>query len=86
MTGWLIAVAVALQLADGAYTCRALARGGVELNPLLGKRPSCARILATKGAALALIPIARRGRWRNTMVAANIASGSVGITITLVRR
>ena len=83
MTGYLITLAFALQLADGAQTCVGLRHGAVELNPVFGRRPSCARVMGTKGAALALIPIARKGKWRNTMIAANIASGALGITITL---
>ena len=86
MNGYLIVLAFTLQLADGLQTCHALWHGAVELNPLLGRRPSCARVLVTKGAALALIPIARKGRWRNTMIAANVASGAIGITVTISQR
>ncbi len=81
-----IVLAIAVQLSDAAQTCRAVSRGAVELNPLLGQRPSCAKVVLVKGAGLSLIPIARKGRWRNTMIAANIGSGGVGISLTLYLR
>ena len=86
MNEWLTILAIVAQLSDAALTCRTLSQGGVERNPVLGKRPSCGKVVGIKGAALFLIPVAPKGRWRTTMQLSNIASGSIGVPLPLMWR
>lgn len=44
----------ALNAADAATTCIVLGRGGRELNPLYGSKPSCGKVIAIKAGIGAL--------------------------------
>jgi hypothetical protein len=44
----------ALNAVDVAQTCRILAEGGRELNPIYGSNPSCERVIGTKVIGLVL--------------------------------
>ena len=54
VTGW-VAVAGASMAADVAATQTALDRGATEVNPVLGKRPTAARMVAVNAAVFAVI-------------------------------
>lgn len=78
----LLSAAIVLQSADTAYTCRGLARGGVEVNPVYGAHPSCARVALTKAAFFApvvALPKTARRVWLGSLA----AGGAIGVTFTL---
>lgn len=79
----LLTLALAAQSADAALTCRALARGGVELNPFLGgKHATCASVIAMKSGMMIgtmFMPKTQR-RW---MLGIEAAGGTVGVVLTL---
>jgi hypothetical protein len=77
---WAIVGLAAGQTADAVTTAKALKRGGtVEVNPLYGKHPSTARVVATKAAIIG--PVAFCLHWafprhpRATTVAAWLLGG-----------
>ncbi len=81
----LIAVALAVQLTDVSMTCHTLRHGGVELNPIFGRRPTCSRVALVKAATLIPIPFLR-GRARTAVVLANITGGTIGVSMTIYYR
>lgn len=86
MDTFLVVLALTAQLSDTALTCHVLRDGRMrEGNPLFGGRAVCGRVLAYKAGALLTIPLLR-GKWRTAAIGMNIASGSVGVTITLYNR
>lgn len=65
---------------DGYSTQRALNRGAVETNPLLGSRPSIARIAITEGALTAGAGIALHFlHKRHPKIADGIAAEGIGL-------
>lgn len=81
MNEWILALAIAVQTADAANTCRGLASGAREANPLLGQ--SCASVVAVKAAFFSplVVPIGRRAK--NVIGVGLIAGGGVGVTLSL---
>lgn len=76
-------LAIVAQLSDAGMTCNALKNGKKELNPLLPQ--SCAGVIAIKSATLVpLIPL--KGKAQKIYAGMMIGSGSIGITISLVKK
>lgn len=79
MTAFLLALAILTNTADAVLTCRALANGGREVNPLMGQ--SCGRVWMVKGAlgsTLLLLPVNKK-----LALGTLAAAGAVGMTVTL---
>ena len=83
MDTFLLILALLTQTADGVLTCRGLARGGVEVNPVLPQ--SCAGIIGVKAGMItgALFLPDRARRW---MLGGIAAGGAIGVTVTLILR
>lgn len=84
MENFLVALALVLQTADAAATCRVLRDGGREQNPVIPR--SCAGVVAYKAASLAAIPLVPRGRWRLAVAGANASAGGLGLSLTVAWR
>ena len=73
-------LAILIQLADAGQTCAGLRNGDArEANPGLGSRPSCARVFAMKGAALAPLAFPLTPKFRLAAQVGNIGGGAIGI-------
>lgn len=79
----LLLLAILVQTADAALTCRALASGGREVNPFLPQ--SCGGIVAIKAGLLAATPL-WEGRTRRLYLGSLAASGAAGVTLTIAFR
>lgn len=80
MTTWLFLIALSLNGADAAITCRQLRQEQTELNPVMGQ--SCGRIVGVKAAFLALTPVIDR-RWRNWYLGSLAVGGGIGVAVSL---
>lgn len=79
----LLVLALTLNAADATVTCRDLAAGQRELNPLLGGRhATCGRVVATKAAAFAVVPLFK-GRFRTAWLGGVAVGGGAGLVISL---
>lgn len=84
---WEIAF-LALSAIDAAQTCDALGRGiGYELNPILGKHPSCGEVIAFKAATGAIHYFLFRRQLernpKNARLMAQISTGVQGVVVGL---
>ena len=79
MDQFLVALALVLQASDAAATCRTLARGGIERNPILPQ--SCPAIVAIKAGTLAPL-VFLKGPKRTVWAVAMSASGGVGLVLS----
>lgn len=85
---WAAAAFIVANALDAASTVRALDRGGVELNPLLGKNPSTAKVIGFKavivGGVLAYhrkhkSSATRKGLWVSSALLVGIAIHNEGV-------
>lgn len=81
MDALLLVLALALNAVDAVNTCRGLRAGAVEQNPLMGQ--SCARVVAVKSAAFAVIPLWPRGPVRRVYVGSLAVAGGVGFALSV---
>lgn len=82
---WLQILALVVQLADLSTACYALTKPGVyEGNLLVGRHPSCTRLVLTKAAFIAPIFVLPKGPFRLGFTIGAIGFGGVGITFNLL--
>jgi len=78
-------LAIVLQLADAGQTCAALRTGRAhEANAAIGAQPSCAKVLAIKGVALAPLALPLPKRYHAALQVGNIGAGGVGVSVSVV--
>lgn len=79
----LLLLALVLNAADAAHTCRVLRHGGLELNPLLGQH--CDRIIAVKAATIGVAVLLPRRAKRIVLLGA-VIGGGLGVTVSWALR